>query len=698
LEQVEMTAAAAVVGEPEAADELHALLCALPAESRAVWALVPSFKQAVLDGFVAAEGPSSARYAAWREVMRVDVSEPESTTEAERQRARPVTAPPPPAPAPPQQAVAPPTNVGDTAATAAAGANVTPPPAASTPASPRGRRQPTPTNGGPPSSQADVEAPVDLLGRGPMVSILASMLDDEQQGTPFTFALFGSWGAGKSSVLRQLQDQLERTDTRHKFCIARFNAWAYEKTDNVAAGLVQETVAAIVPRPVRWGRMRRFGFRIHYGLSAHATRVVGLVVVLLASLAAATYGLITGTKDDSIAKIVLGTGGLTVFGLIGATAVRLYRHPVSTELLTYFRLPDYKGQVGLLRAMRDELEALWTLEPLRWFRKRRPRRLVIFVDDLDRCSPPAITATFDAIRLVVDLAGAVVIVALDERIGLRAVAHEYKEFATADRDDEDIARDFLAKIVQLSIRIGPPDGIERYVRQELFNEQSTAPADATSKSAPAHAEPAAASSPEFREPPAASTVAAPTQAAADSPAFVGGASAPSPYYSSSAPAPSTVVLREAMRETRDEVDEFVRLVVSAGFTNPRQLRRLRNSYRFAKALSPTLDWQPLLVALLWQELLHTLPAAQHRRYLGRPVSVVDLTDLGGIPPEFQSLVADAFETDDDFSRYRDAVLLTVLPRLEIADHAPPAIDPTTKTTNDDATVEGPVEVAVDRLT
>ena len=638
-----MATAAAWLDEPGAGDALHELLCSFPPSLRTLWALRPTLKGAILRAFETTDGPASERVVAWQEVLAVadDAAAARVTGEAE-QIARPSLRSSgatigEPTPVNPPMASSPAT---ESAAESPAppGPAPTTSTAPTTPTPPRLRRRRPRTQGGTghPSSQADAAAAVDLLGRSPMVNVLAAMLDDENQGTPSRRAV-RVWGAGKSSVLRQLKDQLA-TGRTHTFVIAEFNAWAYENTDSVAAGLVQETVRAIVPDARGWGRVGRFRFRLRYGWQAHAPRLVWLVLVLAASLAAAIYGLILGTREDSIAKILLGTGGLTVFSLIGTMAVQLYRHPVSTEVLTYFRLPDYGSQVGPLQKMRNELAALWRLKqqrlakPRRWRRRdaeNAPSRLVIFVDDLDRCAPKSIARTLDAIRLVLDLPGTIVIVALDERIGLRAVAKEYAALAEEDFDDEDIARDFLAKIVQLPVRLGAPKGIEDYVRQALFDR----PAGSSSTTATSHVggqqrdgpEPVPTEAAEGAEPGASRVVdegtadhVAEAPSAGQSPAFAGRRE-PAAAYGPVTPAASTAVQREAIRENTDEVDEFVKLTEAAGLTNPRQLRRIRNSYRFVKALNPTLDWELLLVTMMWEELLHTLPEGVHCANLGRPL-------------------------------------------------------------------------------
>src|SRR5690606_10825630 len=78
-------------------------------------------------------------------------------------------------------------------------------------------------------------------------------------GGGFAIGLFGDWGAGKSSLVNHLkQDVLdlrraEPVKDRGRTYIAEFNAWRYEHTDNITAGLAQEVVAGLMAGDVTAG-------------------------------------------------------------------------------------------------------------------------------------------------------------------------------------------------------------------------------------------------------------------------------------------------------------------------------------------------------------------------------------------------------------------------------------------------------------
>ncbi|HJS93800.1 MAG TPA: P-loop NTPase fold protein, partial [Solirubrobacteraceae bacterium] len=380
-ERVEIASALSLVDPAAYKDELHQRLCDqldLP------WALLTSIKTNILDG-LSAGGTEDGRAAAWAEVLRMP--------------------PPAPAPAPQQQP---------------------------SKAQPQPRKQPEPVeipvtvpsseptsdseaSSGRPPAQADTVAKKDQLGREKLINVLLSMLTDPDQGTPFTFGLFGRWGEGKSSVIEQLITKLAPEDDNSGFAVARFNAWQYEKTDSPAAGLMQEAVRGLRAATPRG----RIAVAVRYAWARHRWKIVRDLIVLIVGLVAAALAVISGQLGKPAITVVFGAGVASVASVVAAVATRLYRNPVAAQLLTHFHLPDYGKQLGPLPAMRDDLEKLWEVRQTTGI-----KRLVVFVDDLDRCSADAITATLDAVRLVVDLDGVIVILALDERILLSAVAQK----------------------------------------------------------------------------------------------------------------------------------------------------------------------------------------------------------------------------------------------------------------------------------
>ncbi|MBM2852984.1 MAG: hypothetical protein HW420_1531 [Candidatus Nitrosotenuis sp.] len=73
-------------------------------------------------------------------------------------------------------------------------------------------------------------------------------------------------------------------------------------------------------------------------------------------------------------------------------------------------------------------------------------RVVIFIDDLDRCSPAKALEILESIKLFLDIEGFVFVIGLSHKTVTQLISHEYK--ATGVRGE-----DYIKKIIQIPIRI-----------------------------------------------------------------------------------------------------------------------------------------------------------------------------------------------------------------------------------------------------
>lgn len=77
-------------------------------------------------------------------------------------------------------------------------------------------------------------------------------------------------------------------------------------------------------------------------------------------------------------------------------------------------------------------------------------RLVVFIDELDRCSPDTILDTLEAIRLFLYVGNTVFIIGADERHISYAVQTKFNEI---EGYGIDIGKEYLEKIIQYPVRI-----------------------------------------------------------------------------------------------------------------------------------------------------------------------------------------------------------------------------------------------------
>jgi len=544
----------------------------------------------------------------------------------------------------------------------------------------------------------------DRLGRDKLVKTLAGMFAQTECDNGFTMALLGDWGQGKSTVMGLLQAELEEKH-KGKFEFATYNAWEYEKADNVAAGIAQEVVRGLLDIG-EWKMpflRARFAWREHK--SSVYLFVLSLVVAIAFSLVMMrSLPLIELVKSVSNrfpnAKTLIElvtTYWPWILPILGLRNVlKKTEHPLKVGLRTYFRLPDYGKHLGLVPVLKNDISALCKLQlnervvPLVKVRLREKKKLVVFVDDLDRCNVDHIAKVLDAIRLVMTIPNVIVMIGIDHRIAFRAIRKHYRELADGNdrRGAGEIARDYLGKIIQLPLQLRAASHyeLEEYVFEKLFDKENIVD-DADLREA------AASTSSEEQTPDESKVV--PEERTSDEEQALDQAQAGSTEGEGlagavaagngdikeetdkggeSAETAADVTeeeITEAIKDTTSERSAFYELVGKFGFSNPRQLLRLQNSFRFLKGYGrgkgggyDTLD---ILRMLFWQEFLHNWPTDIRVRCMAEFVEGVD----GGEAAPVVRGVLDSVRDDmvklverEDYAKLAEFVRIVVLPHNE----------------------------------
>jgi uncharacterized protein YjbI with pentapeptide repeats len=77
------------------------------------------------------------------------------------------------------------------------------------------------------------------------------------------------------------------------------------------------------------------------------------------------------------------------------------------------------------------------------------KRVVIFIDDLDRCSPEKAIEVLEAIKLFLDVKGCIFVLGIDRRVISRGIELKYKELNENNTDKFISGNNYLEKIIQL---------------------------------------------------------------------------------------------------------------------------------------------------------------------------------------------------------------------------------------------------------
>ena len=81
--------------------------------------------------------------------------------------------------------------------------------------------------------------PVDILGREELIAQVLELLNTlSEVRSSCTFALNGKWGAGKTYIIKKLEQQLHDYEDTGKFVTFHYNCWQYNYYEEPLVAIV----------------------------------------------------------------------------------------------------------------------------------------------------------------------------------------------------------------------------------------------------------------------------------------------------------------------------------------------------------------------------------------------------------------------------------------------------------------------------
>ncbi len=285
--------------------------------------------------------------------------------------------------------------------------------------------------------------------------------------------IFGQWGRGKTflfeETMRVLQDRepVERVD---------FHAWKYQKTPASWAYLYEQFAQAYYG-----GARNRFG---HFWrpLRLNFIRLGWSKALFFLGSVAASLLLLQVPLADKLSWAMNAAAflGVSLLGLV-FFCIR-HKHPAISLFREYYGKLSYVKVLGIQAEIQKELRHLiraWrrTAES----RRGTPLKIVLFVDDMDRCDEEKLVQLADSLRVMLDdrelSRHIVVVTAVDDRLLKRAICRKYAQGNLEAAELCTLTSEYMDKLFLAGIRLGALSEAEK---EELFDElvrQDTAAAE-----------------------------------------------------------------------------------------------------------------------------------------------------------------------------------------------------------------------------
>lgn len=302
---------------------------------------------------------------------------------------------------------------------------------------------------------SDSETDRDFVNFRAVADTAAEMIV-QAQGRPLSMGVSGSWGVGKSSLIRLIQISLrERSD--QKFIFVEFNAWLYQGYDDARAALL-DVIAHVLLEHAQGNepltkKAKSFLERVKWARAAGLVGMAGASIALglpLPGLGGAALNVYRDLTDGDITAEDLESAKSAAKDL-GEEGKKLLRDK-----------PD-GSPPQQIQELRDHFEK--TLAEMQV-------TLVVLIDDLDRCLPATAIATLEAIRHFLFLDHTAFVIAADDKMIRQAVKVHFKDV----QPDDDLVTNYFDKLIQIPIRV-PPLGTQdvRAYLMLLYVENSLLP-------------------------------------------------------------------------------------------------------------------------------------------------------------------------------------------------------------------------------
>lgn len=292
----------------------------------------------------------------------------------------------------------------------------------------------------------DQPAHKDYLDFKSYAQVISDLIIQENTKTPLTIGVFGRWGMGKTTLLQLLEKEL----SQQGLVTIWFNAWQYSNEDELWAAFLQSMLNKIQHS---MGPIRLPFFKL--GLLLRRIKWNDVPRLLLSLLLRVIVVLIPILIIDPVSeqltqgeRIYLNVGG-GVAALVLATLIvvkplfEAIRSNVNFNISDFLKTSDYQEHIAFLDRFKEHFANIVQSLP-----QKGTKKLAVFIDDLDRCSPEQTIQVLDAIKLFVDIPGCIYVLGLDVDVVQKAVAAKYLNDPTAQHE-------YMSKIIQIPFQLPP---------------------------------------------------------------------------------------------------------------------------------------------------------------------------------------------------------------------------------------------------
>jgi hypothetical protein len=380
---------------------------------------------------------------------------------------------------------------------------------------------------------SDAYALEDMLGYGLIVHACYTFLTHKDTKPPLCVSIQSPWGGGKTSFMRMLQEKLDpgssrfttgveqdtkvepkmenaiktlkqlkanpKYEIRKPYYTVWFNAWKYHNSEQIWSGLADAIVTQVSEQ---FGEEKEQILMDLQCKRIDPERVESLVrnseaktwmenlrshakyYIIFGGITAATLTVDAISKGSILSG--LGQWGVLI-SIVGGAALSAYdrfkskkeRQIIESQLILrdLLDVPNYSKRLTTEQQVEQDLKRL--LGIIKNNSGKKESRLVIFIDDLDRCSPNHITEVLEALNLFIssEFQNSYFVLGMDPEFVSAAIEESYINVIrrlSPINQKVGLGWNFMNKFIQLPVILPRPEkkNIETYIESLLLEKKA----------------------------------------------------------------------------------------------------------------------------------------------------------------------------------------------------------------------------------
>lgn len=232
----------------------------------------------------------------------------------------------------------------------------------------------------------------------------------------FTIGIYGEWGTGKTTLMKMVAKILDEQETDNKATLPiMFNAWRCEREEQFATIALMNTIANEMSKHKEFKKMSKTIMSVVEG----AFKVIGNKI---------TLSFMTQSLEDIKNEI---------------SPAAKFRNEIKDDTFYYD---------GLSRISEE-------MEKVKKDNKEQPR-IVVFVDDLDRCSPKKTLEVLESIKVFLNMHGFIYVLGINHKTISALIDHSHKVLGVGGAE-------YIRKIIQVPITL--PSWEDKELKRPLLD-------------------------------------------------------------------------------------------------------------------------------------------------------------------------------------------------------------------------------------